>query len=164
MEDVAFLLSETSNLNSDCPRQSHSLRLKKQCVISYGQERRNRCEGPRKTQVSGEVCHQSTRNGKTKAVDSGAKIGSTTKTKHSPILGALDRGSEGGGRGASRVLGPPFFAPAPTTGTSDQLHQSGRPPGPPPPCLQGQLPGVLTWARGSCWARTWGPRSFQWSS
>lgn len=38
MEDVAFLLSETSNLNSDCPRQSHSLRLKKQCEISYGQE------------------------------------------------------------------------------------------------------------------------------
>lgn len=54
-------------------------------------ERRNRREGPRKTQVSGEVCHQSTRNGKTKAVDSGAKIGSTTKNKHRPSLGALDQ-------------------------------------------------------------------------
>lgn len=44
--------------------------------------------------MSGEVCRQSTRNGKTKAVDSGAKIGSTTKTKHSPSLGALDRGAK----------------------------------------------------------------------
>lgn len=94
-------------------------------------ERRNRREGPRKTQVSGEVCHQSTRNGKTKAVDSGAKIGSTTKKKKQ-AQSQPGRPRSGGGREDSRTLGPPFFAPAPTTGTSGQLHRPGHPPGPPP--------------------------------